>query len=260
MRTRHPFLVALLVVLLSLAACTQQESSAPTATTAPEGHTTHTGSTTEGGADTDAVQAPAPAAIQPDAVTLNPSAGEEIGYVYEAYLSPFQEPGEEEETPALIPDEFRSTTASVSRGERGSRGHGMIRFTKDLSRAYVDVQVEGIKIEEVVMFHIHCGVPDQLGPIIADFALLGDIKENMADGLFSVVVTNDLIERTAAQGEGVFGTFTMGCPVEAGGLGDVRTVAAMERFAQKGELYFNLHTSGQVFYGNMRGQVHPVTE
>lgn len=260
MRATTLVVLGLLIGLL-LVGCRQDAGS--TSSTVEPSHTAmnHTGSTSEGGESaTDAVQAPAPAAIQPDAVTLNPSAGEEIGYVYEAYLSPFQEPGEEEETPALIPDQFRSTTASVSREERGSRGHGMIRFTKDLSRAYVDVQIEGVKLEEVVMFHIHCGVPDQLGPIIVDFALLGDIRENMADGLFSVVVTNDVVAQTAAAGEGLVGGFTLGCPVGAGFPSDVRTVAAMERYAQKGELYFNLHTSGQVYFGNMRGQLHAVTE
>jgi len=28
--------------------------------------------------------------------------------------------------------------------------------------------------------------------------------------------------------------------------------------AQEGELYFNLHTKGQTYYGDMRGQVYPV--
>ena len=43
-------------------------------------------------------------------------------------------------------------------------------------------------------------------------------------------------------------------------FGKVKTVAGMEHIARKSELYFNLHTKGQTFYGEMRGQVHPVAK
>jgi hypothetical protein len=32
----------------------------------------------------------------------------------------------------------------------------------------------------------------------------------------------------------------------------------MEHIARRSELYFNLHTKGQTFYGDIRGQIHPV--
>jgi CHRD domain len=32
----------------------------------------------------------------------------------------------------------------------------------------------------------------------------------------------------------------------------------MEALARKGVLYFNLHTKGHEFYGEMRGQIYPV--
>ena len=40
-------------------------------------------------------------------------------------------------------------------------------------------------------------------------------------------------------------------------LGKVKTVAGMEYIARKGELYFNLHTKDQMFFGNIRGQIIP---
>src|SRR5687768_756348 len=73
---------------------------------------------------------------------LNPKSGSEIGTVVEAFLSPHQEPGEEKDTPRAIPDAFRSKAPSLLRAERKGVGHGRIRFTRDLSRAYVDVAVE----------------------------------------------------------------------------------------------------------------------
>src|SRR5687767_9786210 len=54
-------------------------------------------------------------------IPLNPSAGSEIGFVYEAFLSPQQEGGEEEDTPGFITAQFRSTAPSVPRNQRTSR-------------------------------------------------------------------------------------------------------------------------------------------
>ncbi len=199
----------------------------------------------------------APASAQ---TGLNPKGGSEIGTVVEAFLSPHQEPGEEKDTPRAVPKQFRSTAPSLLRADRKGTGHGRIRFTKDLSRAYVDVVVEGIKAEDVVMFHIHCGPPDVLGPILVDFGHYDDVKANFADGHYSIEVTNKAIEDTAAGGHGVVGALTAGCPIVPANpaLGKVKTVAGMEHIARKGELYFNLHTKGQVFYGDLRGQLVPV--
>lgn len=109
------------------------------------------------------------------------------------------------------------------------------------------------------MFHIHCGKPDQLGPIVVDFALAGNIQQNFADSVFSVVVTNDHITQTAASGHGLVGAFTAGCPIIPGTMDKVKTVAGMELIARHSELYFNLHTKGQVYFGDIRGQLHPVS-
>jgi hypothetical protein len=34
----------------------------------------------------------------------------------------------------------------------------------------------------------------------------------------------------------------------------------MAYIAQQGELYFNLHTTGQTFFGDIRGQLYPMAE
>jgi len=193
-------------------------------------------------------------------VELNPAQGKEIGAVYEAFLSPQQEGGEEADTPASIPAQFRSTAPSVDRNNRQSRGHGVLAFAKDLSKAYVYVAVEEVKIEEIVMFHIHCGRPGQLGPIIVDFGLAGDLQEFMADGFLALEITNEDIVAVTDHSQGLVGAFTSGCPiVPAIPLDKVKTIAGMELIARQGELYFNLHTAGQTFFGDIRGQLYPVT-
>jgi hypothetical protein len=189
-------------------------------------------------------------------ITLpDPAKGSEIGAVYEAYLSPQQEPGEEKDTPALTPAEFRSTAPSLLRNERKSRGYGIVRFTKDLSKVYVDVRVANVKAGDIVMFHIHCGKPDVLGPILVDLALTGDLPKSFEDNVFSAEITNEIIVKTSQSGHGVVGAFTAGCPVGQGLPDKVKTIAGMESIARQGELYFNLHTKGQVFYGDIRGRL-----
>jgi CHRD domain len=189
---------------------------------------------------------------------LEPAGGQVLGSTYQAFLTPHQEPGEERDTPAFIPTEFRSTKPSLLRSQRHSQGHGVLRFSRDLSRAYVDVRVEGIDPAEIVMFHIHCGRPDQLGPIIVDFAHFTNLQTNFADGVFSAEITNADIEVTSSSGEGVVGVLTAGCPILPGLPDKVKTIAGMEYIARQGELYFNLHTSGQVYFGDIRGQLASV--
>ena len=210
----------------------------------------------------------APAAT-PSAVpspTLDASRGKEVGLVAEAFLSPQQEPDEEENTPSTTPAQFRSTTPSQNRAAReaaGHRGHGQLRFSKDLSRAYVDVRVEGVTPASVNMFHIHCGKPGILGPILVDFALATDIKANLADGMFTVELRNEHIVQTTTHAHGLVGAFTMGCVIPSPSLGSLKptkvtTIAGMAQIAREGELYFNLHTTGQTYFGDMRGQLVPI--
>lgn len=193
-------------------------------------------------------------------IPLNPAAGEEIGFVYEAFLSPQQEAEEEEDVPRLAPDVFRSTAPSVPREERDSQGHAVIEFTNDLSRAYVYLAIENIEVEDIVMLHLHCGRPGQLGPIIVDFGMIGDIQSYLADGTMAVEVTNADLEAVIENGEGFVGAFTAGCPIISTVPNDrFRTIGGLEYVARQGELYFNLHTAGQTFFGDIRGAFYLVT-
>src|SRR5688572_12653921 len=156
--------------------------------------------------------------VQPAAAVapaeLDAGRGQEIGLVFEAYLTPHQEGDEEENTPSSTPKQFRATTPSQSRAEReaaGHRAHGQVRFTRDFSRAFVDVKIEGIDPKTVNLFHIHCGKPGILGPILVDFALVTDIQKNLEDGVFSVEIRNEHIVNTAKHGHGPAAAFTMGC-------------------------------------------------
>lgn len=203
-------------------------------------------------------QMPAPA--------LDPARGKVIGLVFEAFLSPHQESNEEENTPSSVPQQFRSTTASQTRDQReaaGHRGHGQVRFSKDLSRAYVDVRIEGVDLSTVNMFHIHCGKPGILGPILVDFSLATDLETNLADGLFSVELRNEHIVETTEHATDMTGALTLGCIIGSPSLeslkpAKVSTIGGMAQLAVERELYFNLHTTGQTYYGDLRGQLYPV--
>ncbi|MEM9042775.1 MAG: CHRD domain-containing protein, partial [Actinomycetota bacterium] len=108
---------------------------------------------------------------------LDPLAGEEIDLVYEAWLSPQQEAEEEDDTPSGAPEQFLSTEPSTDREERESRGHGTIAFNRELSRAYVHLEIANIDPDDITLAHIHCGRPGQLGPIMVDFGATGDVTE-----------------------------------------------------------------------------------
>ena len=50
---------------------------------------------------------------------------------------------------------------------------------------------------------------------------------------------------------------TAGCPILLQNPADRhRTVAGMATIAAEGDLYFNIHTRQQTFYGDIRGQLH----
>ncbi|MEN0067453.1 MAG: CHRD domain-containing protein [Myxococcota bacterium] len=190
---------------------------------------------------------------------LNPKAGTQIGLVFEAYLSPQQEADEESDTPAAAPSVFKSTKPPTPREERPGRGHGTVAFTKDFSRAYAHLAVTDIDPKEIVMAHIHCGKPGMLGPIIVDFGKTGDVSEYFADGVLSYEITNRDLERVIEDSSGVVGAFTGGCPINWAIPNDrVRTIAGMAVVAGEGQLYYNIHTASQTFYGDIRGQLHPV--
>jgi hypothetical protein len=187
---------------------------------------------------------------------LDPRAGSQIGFVFESYLSPQQEGGDESETPDAAPPVFKSTKPSVDREERPARGHGILVFTKDFSRAYVQLAITDLDPNEIVMAHIHCGKPGHLGPILVDFSKTGDVKDYFADGTLNYEVRNRDLELVIDEATGLVGAFTAGCPIEKGiPLGKVRTIGGMATIAREGELYFNIHTESQTFFGDIRGQL-----
>ena len=87
-------------------------------------------------------------------------------------MSPWQEPGEEEEAPPITPATFLSTEPSRSRSERDERGYARLSFLNDLSKAFVEVKVTDLDLDSINMFHIHAGKPDQLGPIPVSYTHL----------------------------------------------------------------------------------------
>ncbi|HEX2619373.1 MAG TPA: CHRD domain-containing protein [Phototrophicaceae bacterium] len=193
-------------------------------------------------------------------IVLNPAAGSDIGLVYEAFLSPQQEGGEEEDTPALIPPQFRSTTPSVPRNERTSRGHAVLEFTRDLSKAFVFLAIENVNVADINMLHLHCGRPGQLGPIIVDFSLAGSLQTYLSDNTLSLEITNEDIVAVTSQVQSPIDAFTLGCPIVPDLPTDkVRTIAGLAVIAGQNEIYFNLHTTGQTYFGDMRGQFYPLT-
>jgi hypothetical protein len=195
-------------------------------------------------------------------IALNPSAGSDVGFIYQAYLSPQQEGGEEEDTPAAVPPQFKSTAPSVARNDRPDRGHASIEFTRDLSKAYVYLAVTDVKPEDVVMLHLHCGRPGQLGPIIVDFSMAGSLVEYLADGTMKIEITNEDIAMVLDHASSSpIDAFTLGCPIVPDAPSEkVVTIAGLEQIARKNELYFNLHTAGQVYFGDIRGQFYLVEE
>ncbi len=192
-------------------------------------------------------------------VELRPDAGDERGPVFEAWLSPHQEGGEEQDTPRMAPSQFKSTKPSVDRDARKSRGHGTLAFSKDFSKAYAHVRVDGVALDDITMFHIHCGRPGQLGPIIVDLGRNRDLVEEFSDGEVFFEIQNEDIAATVEGGHGIVGAFTAGCPIVQALTADkVKTVAGMANIGFERELYFNLHTAGQTYFGDIRGQLHLV--
>jgi CHRD domain-containing protein len=189
----------------------------------------------------------------------DPSLGATTFTVYEAWLSPAQEPGEESETPKVLEKSLGATAPSVPRESRKSRGHGQIRFARDLSKAYVEVQIQGVNPADILMFHIHCGPPGFLGPIIVDFGESESPAKKFVDGRFSVELTNKNVTFVKDM-PGLKPSLPESCPAELGFPAQTKTLAGLEYLARKGVLYFNLHTKAHTYYGEMRGQLYAVQE
>jgi hypothetical protein len=185
-----------------------------------------------------------------------PSQGATTFTVYEAFLSPAQEPGEESETPKVLEKSLGATAPSTPRESRQSRGWGQVRFARDLSRAYVDVQIEGVNPADIIMFHIHCGPPGVLGPVVVNLGEHGALPTTLASGKLSLELTNKDIVFIKDM-KGMKPGLPESCPAELGFATQTKTIAGLESLAKKGVLYFNLHTKAHTYYGEMRGQLYP---
>jgi hypothetical protein len=179
------------------------------------------------------------------AIAANSPAGDQSFTEYEAYLHPAQEPDTELNSQA--------------------HGYGRLKFPKNLSQGNVDVQLTGIDPANVTAFHIHCGSPGVLGPIIVDMAQFGQLNQTIRNGRLSATVSNRGLtfvkQPPIPPRPGT--TFTLplpeGCPSDINfPVQQVNTIAGLEALARKGALYFNLHTKGHEFFGELRGQVYPV--
>jgi hypothetical protein len=189
----------------------------------------------------------------------DPSLGATTFTVYEAYMSPAQESGEESEIPKVLEKSLGATAPSVPRESRTSRGHGQIRFARDLTKATVEVEIRGVNPADILMFHIHCGPPGVLGPIIVDFGESTSPAKKFVDGKFSAELTNKNIVFVKDM-PGLKPSLPEGCPVDKGFLNQAKTIASLEFLARQGVLYFNLHTKAHTYYGEMRGQIYAVKE
>jgi hypothetical protein len=189
----------------------------------------------------------------------DPAEGANTFVTYEAFLSPAQEPGEESEVPKPLEKSLGSQAPATPRASRQSRGWGQVRFARDMSKAFVDVQIAGVKPEDILMFHIHCGPTDSLGPIIVDFGEGASPAKKFKDGKFTMELTNANIKFVKDM-PGLKPSLPESCPVEPGMPVQTRTLVGLEHLASKGVLYFNLHTKAHIYYGEMRGQLYKAKE
>lgn len=184
----------------------------------------------------------------------DPGLGATTFTVYDAFLSPQQEGEDEDAAPKHM--EPKSTPPFTPREQRKSRGHGQIRFNREMSRAFVDVEIANLNPADIVMFHIHCGPPGFLGPIVVNLGAFGDLKKAFVNNKLSIEVANKDVQYVSMLPKGL--KLPESCPSELGIPGaQVKTISGLELLARKGALYFNLHTKAHTFFGEMRGQIHP---
>jgi hypothetical protein len=188
----------------------------------------------------------------------DPALGATTYIAYEAFMSPAQQPGEESDVPKPLEKSLGATKPSTPRAQRTSRGWGKVRFTRDFTTALIDVEIKGVDPAEIIMFHIHCGPPGVLGPILVDLGKTGAVSQKLVNGKLSLKISNDDLTWTSMLPKGVKQlTLPESCPVEPGYPTQTKTLVGMEYLARKGLLYFNLHTHAHTYYGEMRGQLYP---
>jgi hypothetical protein len=187
--------------------------------------------------------------------------GAETFTTYEAFLSASQEPGEEPEAPKA-PGQKYGPPPPVARDRNKSSGYAQLRFTRDLSKARVEVEVQGIAPSDIEIFRLHCGPPGVVGPIIVDFGSLGPLPRAVGVGAkLNVKLKQDLANKDVVfvtqLAAGLKPAEKEACPLDPGYGGTITTISAMELLARRGMLYVNLHTHQHRYYGELRGQLYP---
>ncbi len=187
----------------------------------------------------------------------DPALGATTYVAYESFMSPAQEPGEESEVPKPLEKSLGATKPSTPRAQRASRGWGKVRFTRDFTSALIDVEIKGVDPADILMFHIHCGPPGALGPVLVDLGKQGPLSQRMANGKLSVKIGNSDLSWVSMLPKGLKLGLPESCPVDIGFPTQTKTLVGMEHLARRGLLYFNLHTRAHTYYGEMRGQLYP---
>jgi len=188
----------------------------------------------------------------------DPALGASTYITYESFMSPAQQPGEESDVPKPLEKSLGATKPSTPRAQRASRGWGRVRFTRDFTAALIDVEIKGVDPADIIMFHIHCGPPGFLGPVLMDLGKFGSLPQKLATGKLSVKATNADLTWVSMLPKGLKDlTLPESCPVDVGFPTQTKTLVGMEYLARKGLLYFNLHTKAHTYYGEVRGQLFP---
>lgn len=195
-----------------------------------------------------AVAALAPAAARAD----DPATGASTYYVYEAFMGPGQEPGEESETPKAAQKQFAATKPAVPRAQRKSRGYARLRFQRDLNAALLDVELKGVDPADIMALQLQCGAPDGVGPAVVDLGKSVDLTKTFKAGKLSTQRSLDAVATTRVWPADLAFRMTEACPLEPGAP-PVSTVAGLEHLARRGLLYLNLRTGAHMFFGEIRG-------
>lgn len=181
-------------------------------------------------------------AIASSAYAKDPADGTKIGATYEAWMSPAQEPGEESESP-------KPTPAVPAREQRKSRGWAQLRFDRDLSRAYVDVELKGVAPTDLAAVTIQCAMPGVVGPSVVELGTVGDLAKLFGAGKASLELhTKDVVRGPVPHGAKPAAADA--CPHDG-----AFTLAALDALARKGALSVNVRTRAAMYYGEMRGQL-----
>lgn len=183
------------------------------------------------------------AATQP-AAAQQPTAAPSTSY--QAFPSPQQEPG---------PSSGETTTAI-----------GLLEFDPYLTQVQVTFYLKNLNPSQIAAFHLHCGLPGQLGPIVVNFNIFGSFTQTFSQVdsntyLFSQTVTDADVDEANWPPSSL--RPPPACAANNIGPAPATNIAGIEALARIGQLYFNVHVGNSIrqptyFFGLIRGQVYSV--